>query len=263
MNSLLLQRTNNHIILDQISTWPSEIIQIIEANKALIENYLQLKETISQKQEVDPLYRATVPFNEYQSDWDSVLYSIEGVLNCHKLVGFHCTRMVDEEIENVKEFGLKPLRREATISRLSRLSDLGIMTKNTFNYLRDNNLSSEQNREGLLFFFHGVQTLKDNFGLYQFFKFWGGESIYRNHINAVEIYAELSQIGKPCIVLASIEYANVCTKLANHFIMVYLKQNMPSRSYDVDDCVKVNIPVIDVITIDDPLFEVLTDYSTW
>lgn len=266
MKDKLLCRIGNHIVLDIIESWPQEIIQIIEKYRETIHAYLQLEHEIDKQAEEDVLLRVYRPENQFESDWLSIISQIEGILKLNRFVGFHCTKLTDIEIRNIYTYGLMPLSSEMLDQRIDQLRNSNMIDEKTAEELKRNNRSSENNRKGNVFFFHGSKTLKDELGLYRLFRLWGGEALYANHERNPEIFKELFHIGKPCIVLGSLGYDDINSypSIGTKFITVYLnKDNLKNCSYDFDNWVKKKVEVLSVITADDEIFEQLTGFSTW
>lgn len=266
MENKLLNKIDNHIVLDLIETWPKEVQQIIENNEEMIRAYLELEYEIDRQAEEDVHLRVFRPENNYKVDWSNIVDEIEGKLKTNRFIGFHCTKLIDSEINHISTYGLKPLSSEILSSRLEELYSNGMLSKIVFEQLKSNNLSSEYNRKDRVFFFHGVNTLKFESGLYRLFRLWGGEALYANHERNPKIYTELFHIGKPCIVLGSLVYEDInpYPLLATRFINIFLnKDNLKYNTYDFDNCVKNGVKVINIITVEDKLFEQLTNYSNW
>jgi hypothetical protein len=266
MKNKLVSKIGNHIVLDLIETWPKEVKQIIENNEEIIREYLELECEIDRQAQEDVLLRVFRPENKYKVDWSNIVDEIEGKLKTNSFVGFHCTKLIDSEITHISTYGLKPLSNEILSSRLEKLYSNGMLSKMVFEQLKSNNLSTEYNRKDRVFFFHGVNTLKSESGLYRLFRLWGGEALYANHERNHEIYTELFYIGKPCIVLGSLTYEDInpYPLLATRFVNVFLnKDNLKYNAYDFDNCVKNEVKVLNIITEDEELFEQLTNYSKW
>jgi len=262
----LLYKTENNIILDIVESWPPEIKLLIEHNEDLLHKYLDMEREIDQRAQEDVMLRVIRPHNKYEFDWSRIILEIEKILNVNKFVGFHCTKLTANEIENISSNGLKPLNSEMLNSRISELYENGMISKIASEHLKRNNRSSESNREGKTFFFHGANTLKDEFGLYRLFRLWGGEALFFNNEQNPNIYAELLHVGKPCIVLGSLNYEDVKAypSLAYCFITVFLnKGNLDGINYDFDSCVKKDVKALCIINNEDVLFEQLTNFSSW
>lgn len=266
MKDNLLSRIDNHIILDQIVSWPYEILQVIRENEEIIHTYLQLEDQIDKQAEENVLLRIYRPRNQYESEWLDIINQLGENLKVNKFVGFHCTKLVDIEIDNILNYGLKPLNSEMLDFRINQLYYNKVITNKVAEELKKNNLSSESNRNGKVFFFHCSKTLKDQGGLYRLFRAWGGEALYANHERNSKISDKIFGIGKPCIVLGSLSYdsINPYPSLAARFISVFLSQNYPEYySYDFDNWVQKPVKALSIITIEEELFEQLTKFSTW
>lgn len=212
------------------------------------------------------MFRINRPQNPFESEWVSIISQIEGILKLNRFVGFHCTKLTVNEIVNIFTGGLIPLSSKMLNQRINQLHNRKMINDKTKEKLKKNNLSDENNRKGYVFFFHGSKTLKDEWGLFRLFRLWGGEALYANFENNPDIFKELFNIGKPCIVLGSLCYEDVNPYLSigERFVTVYLnKDNLDNCSYDFDNWVDKKVEVLSVITAEEELFEQLTGFSTW
>ena len=187
---------DNHIILDSIETWPSEIVEVIQADLRQLECYIRVEDDYEEKIKSDPILKITRYENVFKSYWIKASKLIDEILCNKKIISFHCTRLVDYEISDILKNGLKPLDGDFSIKRIKELFDNGLISEKSSQELKKNNNCYDENREGMLFFFHFIKTLKDESGLEYLFRYWGGEAIYRNH----KENEELKTIGKPCII---------------------------------------------------------------
>ena len=96
----ILNETKDHIILDYIETWPNELVAYLEGK---LNN------------------------NEYTINIENSINDIKQILHQTKFIGFHCTRLTDEEIMNIKAKGLNLKRSELLANRIDFLK------KNDFN----------------------------------------------------------------------------------------------------------------------------------
>ncbi len=110
-----------------------------------------------------------------------------------------------------------------------------------------------------------MKTLKDEWKLYRLFRAWGGEDLYVEHERNQGIFKELFHIGTPCIILESLGYEeiNQYKPLAARFIGIFLnKDNLECSYCDFESIVYKYINALSVITIEEEIFEQLTNFST-
>ncbi len=249
----------NHIILDQTSSWPEKVLQLIEEHKSSLIYYLQEEKRIEILRHTDLKIRYNRPQNPFVDTWIEVIDTIDEILQEYKIVGFHCTKLMDYEIGDVIKNGLIPLDKDFANSRINILFDKGLISKELKNRIIDKAELSEKIRAGKIFVFHCLSTLKDEWGLNKLFGLWGGESIYQYLKNSTE----LSQIGIPCIVVASIKIIelDIYPSLSKRMLCIYFDDNL--HPHDNDSIIEKKLDVLEVIQRDNKLFNKLTNIESW
>lgn len=252
---------DRHLIIDQISTWPSEIVNLIESARNDLLNNLKEEARIDNLAIKNVEYRYNRPFNKYKESWCKVVELIENELKETKIIGFHCTRLMDYEISDIIENGLRPLDPNFSNSRIETLFDNMLITYEFKNKLIDKGELSAKYRTNRTFFFHCISTLTDEFGLCRLFKSWGGEAMYFNNENGTA----LQEIGIPCIVVASINRTelNEWPSLSERMICIYLDNDYHPHDFDSWMINKNRTEVLTVIKRENKLFEQLTNIKNW
>jgi hypothetical protein len=260
-------RYRNHILLDGIDTWPQSLRDLLNSERDLIRSYLQEEKRIHDLVEGDVLIRLRPPKNPHLLRWNSIVETIRQLIRDYSIIGFHCTRLTETEIQGIRANGLRPLSPAFTQQRIERLVQEGRISPAAAQALIERNESSASNRAGHVCFFHCLSTLRDASGLYRLFRSWGGEAVYYHHEEDSPAREELRRIGTPCIVVGSLRRCDISPirSLEERIIRVWQSQNDPGAySQDCDTLVRGrSVPVLDVISRDSLLFEELTHYSEW
>lgn len=245
---------NNHIIIDQFSTWPEVIYNLIDTSKKELINY------ISEKKRIENIRnRASRPRNEYEDKWISVVDSINSYLDKSKIVGFHCSRLMNDEIEEVLTNGLTPLNCDFANMRIKKVYEKGLIPIDLMNSLLNKEELSEENRTGSIHFIHNTMTLRNEMCLNLLFKLWGGEAIY----SGFEENKYLQGIGIPCIIVASIEYHDLIDfNLIERMLSIYLGDSY-YYSHEFDSWINKKVNVLSIITRNNKLFNSLTNIDDW
>jgi len=257
----MIEEIDNHIILDNLQTWPIEILNILDSAKDDIEKFIIEERRIDKLGEEIIEYRFDRPYNDYSPKWDRTLESVNSILEHQTIVGFHCTRLMDYEISDVLNNGLIPLNFEFAKKRINKLYDLNNISTELKNNLINKPELIDKSRVNRTFFFHCISTLKDKSGLSRLFKYWGGEAMYL----CFENNTKLQEIGIPCIILASLKIKDFNQKilsLGERMICIYLNDNYYSHDFD-NWLLKDKIPVIKIIKRSDRLFNNLTNINKW
>jgi hypothetical protein len=245
---------SNHIIIDQVTTWPESIYNLIDSSKNELSKY------ISEKKRIENIRnRASRPRNEYEDKWISVVNLINFYLDKNKIVGFHCSRLMNDEVEDILTNGLTPLNSDFANKRIKRVYEKGLIPIDLMNSLLNKEELSEENRKGAIHFTHNTSVLRYEQGLFKFFKLWGGEAIY----SGFEENKYLQKIGTPCIIVASIEYQDLINLyLSERMICIYLGDSY-YYSHEVDSCINKKVNVLAIIMRNNKLFNSLTNIDDW
>lgn len=262
----------NYVILDVLETWPTQVIDLLELNLKIIQSYLIEQKEIDEKLCTDDLeYRLNPPNNSWMQEWADVTAKIKIIIQDYLFCGLHCTRLVESEIDDIQFNGLKPLCPDFTKKRLEKLLKDNLISLETAQEIINENESSISSRIGQVCFSHCLSTLTQEPYVYRLFRSWGGEAIYvgREYKPSGK---ELRHIGIPCIVVgvlnySDIAYANTVCLFEERMINIWanyykLCEGIPEDN-DFDSSLKKDVQIIDIIKYDNPLFEKLTNSSTW
>ena len=263
---LKLKRYSNHFILDDILTWPTDTNNVLIENEEYLRKYKKREKEIDSACQRDELQRFNTPINEYKELWESTISQITESNEGYKIIGFHCSRYIDEEIENIICNGLHPLNSSFLKERIERLYLNNLIDLETTRQLQTKNKAEDNNRKDKICFFHSVSTLKKENDLIRLFRAWGGEALYWHYEKDTNIFEILNRIGKPCIVVASckINELHAYTKIEEKMIDIWLsrKSNYISIN-DINTSCKINVNALEIIQRKTPLFENLTCCNSW
>ena len=202
--------------------------------------------------------------------YDKLIMSFLEILKKYSLHGYHCTRLTEEEIVDVKENGLK-LRNTSTLyERVNKLLTAHLIRKNVAQSLLNNNQSGDNNRANMLWFCFFPPYLGGQHGIERFFRHWGGEALYNSHEENPVTGKRLQKIGIPCVVEALVPLGSMpnATLPDGQFIRSYLKEKgyslengLEYESYITDSLNPANI--IEVHQFPSKTFIELTECDYW
>jgi len=250
---------NNHIIFDNIDTWPTDVIELLRNNENSITGFFEEEHRIDKLAVEDVSLRWNRPYNIHKEKWDIVIQKIEAVLKNHSIVGIHCTKLLDYEIKDIEKNGLKPLNKKFANQRIEKAFNKGLISLELRDKIINKKEFDAENRKGKIFVFHCLSTLKDELGLNRLFGYWGGESLYA----FIENPQELKQLGIPCIVFTSIKISkfDIYPELSKRLTAFYFDDNF--FPYDTDSIIKSNLNVLRIIKKDEKIFKDLTEIQNW
>ena len=262
---------NNHIVLDDCTTWPKALIDCVSSNEEATRSYLLEEQRVDKLAETDLTLRSFRPPNRYRSRFEDTVDRIADIIASHSFIGFHCARLTKQEQAIIRTAGLQPLSRVLVEERIERLLEQKSIRSSTAQRLLSKNQVSDSSRAGHVCLFHGVSTLRDESGLYRLFRCWGGEAIYILYEKTPAIIRELATIGVPCIVIASLSPHDLdpiaglgIGGLGERILKSYLHaQKGFGHCQDFDSFVKHPVLVLRIVSLEEESFESLTGYSRW
>ncbi len=249
----------DHIIFDDIGSWPNDMLNLIRENESSLKAFFEEEHRIDELIKENVSLRYNRPGNAYQEQWDEIINDIETVLNRHSIIGIHCTKLLDWEIEDVEKNGLKRLDRFFSNQRVEKAFAEGVLSKKIKDELIDKKELSNNNRKGYVWVFHCLGTLRDENGLNRLFGLWGGEALYAY----LKDNRGLKHIGTSCIVFVSIKISelNLYPELSKRMTAFYFNDDY--FPYDVDSNIEADLNVLRVVRRNEKVFEDLTKIGNW
>jgi len=158
------------MLLNDMTTWSEEVL-----------DYLQRHQDIFLRHELAPKSWDWNPNAEkIAREYDDAVIGLRKVLNRYTLEGgYHCTRLAQREIDCIKLSGFQLPNRDMLHSHIQAILEDGLIEPEIAERLRLENLADERNRANIIWFFFFPPHVE--FGIEEFFRFWGGERLYRSH----------------------------------------------------------------------------------
>ncbi len=209
--------------------------------------------------------------NHYQDQQDQIICRADEILADEQLLGFHCTRLADDEIADVWAHGLRLLSADFLQERIHRRIKAGDIPESMGLRLLNEHQAGDQYRQGCLCFVNMRSALKSKSDVGRLFRSWGGEALYNSHEDDLETGPLLRRIGTPCIwivVLPIGQGAVTWRNVGERFVRAYLAHRGAATGNGPDLQISLLEPlppdsIINVVRYDDPAFEMLTGCSTW
>lgn len=239
------------IILDEFETYPDFVKNIFKANIDIIKAYFVEDEKIyleNVKQSYFPTENRNKYFQQYK--YIARVVAEELVEKECKFLGFHATRLLDEEIEDIKCNGLKLFTLEEHFKKLNNLLRCGF-DKNEIKILKKYSYIENGNRKQRIYFSSSKNVVNNEVWLNDLFGIWGGEiTFWQKKKFSKEIFDKLRKVGFPCVVLVKLNICNymLLEELVKSLMGHYLLKTKINSS-DVSVCNK-NFELIDVLKFD-------------
>ncbi|SFL90756.1 hypothetical protein [Pelosinus propionicus] len=264
--------------IEDRSTWPRNFLEIATQKKQLIIAYHKFKKDIEFRSIKNVELRYNPPLNPFKAEYQEVIWQTEKLLKPNNFVAYHCTKLIDYEIENIKRNGMKILSKELVQERLISAHQHGYLLKEEFDYLINSQDINEilHNKHGVrterICFFANCSLLRNDInGIYRFFRSWGGEGVYWGHENDKNIALTLKKLGTPCILICSIPVNDIehySSSLAERFFSNLIASDIenPEPPSVFEMYIRRNLDaseIIEVVELQTPKFCELTDYNNW
>lgn len=261
--------------IEDMDTWPKEFLKLATSNKKLILSYHKALKKIDNACEEDVMKRFLLPKNIYLNEYEKLLAELNAILIDYNLIGYHCTKLTELEINDIKYNGLKVLSSDLITKRFCLAERQGfISSEDASNFLKSTELESVLNhkqgvREGTLWFCSNRSTLREPGMVQSFFEFWGGEAVRRNYKIQEQGMMQLKRIGNPCVVKCSIPFKdikNVLREYAEYLVSYFISKDIenpePSAKFDIRIARDLDASEIEnIFDISNPNFEKLTGWS--
>jgi hypothetical protein len=185
------------------------------------------------------------------------------------LKGFHCSRLTREEVDWIAAEGMILPDPNMLRRRIDALMGSGLIPDRIANRLIKENQSHDINRTGRIWFIFTTSLLKDEFGVRDLFRFWGGEALYNLHDRDPEIAPILASIGEPTIVEACVPIVDMGPSafpgepLVQNYLLAH---GIATRDFNFTLRAERPVPgsrIRRIISLRDDAFALLTDCATW
>ncbi len=260
------------IDLESEETWPDELRSLLQKHTRLLGAFEREQARIDRLYERNVEARIHPPVNRYERRRTAILERVETILSGKNLLGFHCTRLHNDEICAILNEGLVPLSPELVEARVRKRVVSGDITDEIAAKLLSQHRAADENRQGQIWFVFSRSVLAEEGGVYRLFSFWGGEALYMGHDDDSDSGPVLRRIGSPSIVVSSVRIDETLESFASvseRFVARWLRKRGTRRTSCPPEMMGyVSAPlgsdrVLKVLTHLDPDFANLTGYRKW
>lgn len=253
------------IDFESFDTWPHWVVEVLKRHEDLLIAYELRERDHSQVRKSAPFPHLLFLENDYAAKRNRVLEVLCENLQQESLIGYHCTRLLPHEAQDIKESGLKPLSPQLVTSRIEGGLACGDLESDIAEkLLAVNEVLSPYRRD--IWFVNLRSILCDEGDVIRFFRSWGGEVIYNSHEGQLDTGPAIRRIGTPYIVIAeiSVPRLKLCCNLGEKFANAFLQNLGVETQNGADFESHVCEPVQgELIPFSDPQFELLTSCSKW
>jgi len=174
--------------LEDKETWPAGVLKFLADKYKLFKNW-ELEN-----------YNSVSP-----EEYDQAIYQLRDVLRTDFVLrGYHCTRLTDSEIRDIRANGLQLPNKELLHKRIDSIKQEGLINSQCADHLKKNNQADDPYRAGRIWFCFFPPYRAGQGGIERLFRSWGGEALYNSHEDDPVYGPILKSIGTPCIIKANV-----------------------------------------------------------
>ncbi|WP_050735451.1 hypothetical protein [Methylobacterium sp. ARG-1] len=256
--------------LDDEATWPERLLRLLNDNLPTLRAYERERAEHDRRCRHDVMARLDATPHPHAAARDAVLAECHETVLDRSIVGFHCTRLTDEEKAEVERDGLRPLSPELFEGRIASVLRQGLIDRAVADALLERNDCRQENRAGMVWFAFRSRELADESGVGRFFRYWGGEALYGRHEADPATAPALRSLGVPCIVEAAVPASGIETfaMVGERVMRIFLKARGVGTGSgdDMEGYVREPVPgafVLRVVPRGHPDFARLTRIASW
>jgi len=134
--------------IECVAGWQRDLIKLLHENYEVLRDYELEEQRIDKLARSDWRLRVYRPPNALREQRTALISKIEEAVQHLDIIGFHCTRLEDHEVEVIKRDGLVPLSRATLDARVSSLVDKKIIGEELANRLIQANYSDDEKPTG-------------------------------------------------------------------------------------------------------------------
>lgn len=258
-------KNKGYIFLEDPKTWPKDWISLIEKNRELIINYLYEDAAISEERKrlkesgcesennYDVENSFSKEYSRFTKSFNSLILSTNQQILC-----YHSTRLMDYEVELIKQNGLRKCTQELRKEKIDNLLSNNIIDNQTYQSLNKENILNVKGeaRLNLTYVLWGYNILDISYdGQYaNFLNYYGGEMI--DELCSNDIKNKLQKISKPYVVLCNkelnilLDKSNNSLDLSFYLIRVYFYDDSKYKFFSFALRDMDSLPVFDIIQHD-------------
>ena len=129
--------------IEDIDSWPPGFREAVMQSMSLVISYHEECSRIGKYREGgDVLLQIHPPENRYKQDYRTLVERLEALLLPHRIVSYHCTRLTQEEIVDIKQEGLQVLTTNLVNKRLEQCLSHGYLNQVEYERIKNSPTSS-------------------------------------------------------------------------------------------------------------------------
>ena len=167
--------------------------------------------------------------------YDQAIDDVERQLQLYSIVGWHCTRLTDNEISTFLTEGIQLPNATVLDRRIDECVKANLLTHEIVATLKGTNQAQDSNRAGKFYFCFFIPAIAGESGISRFFRYWGGEALYNSHEDNPVISKALSAFGTPCVITVDVPIASL--KKNNSLACNIVQRFLISKGYSTGESI--------------------------
>ena len=261
----MMDRWPGVVDFDHQDSWPVPILELLRTSRDALSAYKASERDYFKRYFANHTATVIEHSNEFKPARDAIIGEVAALLMRERILCFHGTRLLPDDIEDVRQQGLRLPSPDFLARRIGRAVERGYLDRVTGDLLLKNNQAAENYRRHIHF---GNRRADLRSGLIRLLVSWGGEACYVGHEYRSDTGPALRRIGEPCLVVATVPVSlfptTVVSNAATAFVDSFNQGSNDDLQAGFESWVTQPIPatwILDLIQFQDPRFELLTEYS--
>lgn len=263
------------MILYEVSTWPSDLVEYLGSQHESMLKHVRFENDrmdryLNRKPGEPYVSLAHMPGSPHFPHWAQVSLEVTRLLRTRKLRGWHCTRLIDDEKDEIARNGMTLPGPDLLRERIARVVTAGHVSAIIGKRLAADNMAGDTVRKEMLWFCFFPPHQVGQHGIERFFRRWGGEALYGSHEEDPVTGKALTKVGSPCLIEVDVpidylpKHTNIGEKAMRQFLLHHGYD--PRESAEHEDKSLKPIAASDIVRIvdfRDPDFASLTGHKEW
>jgi hypothetical protein len=199
------------MLLDDRRTWSRCLRNFLYENEPALRAYQQEEIRFLNDSHRDGRYipAAERSPNMFFRRWERLLIAICDVIRDEHVLGFHCTRLTDAEMADIIANGMRLPCKGMLEARIARLQADGAINTTVAARLLSKHQAASPSRANRIWFIFTRGLLREESGVGDLFRHWGGEALYNLHDRDPVTGPILRAVGAARIITAVVPVAEL------------------------------------------------------
>lgn len=230
---MLNNSVNGLIDISDVDTYPLELFDYLESNKSLFLDFCETEKYFSELMARDVSFRTLRYSNKFVGKCINCFMKINEMILNHSFLYVHYTRLLKQEIGDIKQNGLKMLTPQLIKQKLDFIDSNSILSTSTVCHLRKTSNKcfsgySFAERKNMVWVTSLNDTCNDYGGIIHLLNNWGGENIFQKNRET----NLLKSIGFPSLVMVNFSFRELDNLFSDLSIAYYVVHHYMRNCHD-------------------------------